>query len=314
MKINYNVKGAERKALADAISRELNAPVKYLGSPTFAYEVGGYTIDRNGMLRGEDNPGLVADLCGLHDFKAVSEAYDAPFSEAAPVPEDVQIPCEAALGGRVSPYRDYEEPPAYAEPDIHESGPAGMSTTPFVEGLRDEAEVWAEREMRRLQLEDANVPDYSNRGQYGGDYINETDRLVIEMPAEDFTDETFANLQKLVASKASLIKKAIGAEALPIEKTENTLKFPWFTFKPDNGAEVKAYTHFVTALCEMAKTQHRVNAVENPVDNEKYAFRCFLLRLGFIGAEYKAERKLLLSRLTGNSAFKNPTKAGADDE
>ena len=39
-------------------------------------------------------------------------------------------------------------------------------------------------------------------------------------------------------------------------------------------------------------------------ENEKYAFRCFLLRLGFIGTEYKKQRKILLSRLNGSSAFK----------
>lgn len=37
----------------------------------------------------------------------------------------------------------------------------------------------------------------------------------------------------------------------------------------------------------------------------EYAFRCFLLRLGFIGSEYKKERKILLKNLTGSSAFKN---------
>ena len=44
---------------------------------------------------------------------------------------------------------------------------------------------------------------------------------------------------------------------------------------------------------------------EKETDNDKYAFRCFLLRLGFIGSEYKAERKILLRNLTGSSAFKN---------
>jgi hypothetical protein len=55
----------------------------------------------------------------------------------------------------------------------------------------------------------------------------------------------------------------------------------------------------------MAKNQHRVTATEKAYDNEKYTFRCFLLRLGFIGPGYKTERKILLSRLTGSAAFKN---------
>jgi hypothetical protein len=75
--------------------------------------------------------------------------------------------------------------------------------------------------------------------------------------------------------------------------------------------EVKAYTHFIAALCKMSKDLKRVSATEHEVDNEKYAFRCFLLRLGFIGAEYKVERKILLKNLTGSSAFKN---GGADHE
>ena len=59
----------------------------------------------------------------------------------------------------------------------------------------------------------------------------------------------------------------------------------------------------------MAKNQKRVTAKDKDVDNDKYAFRCFLLRLGFIGAEYKADRKILLKNLTGSSAF----KGGATD-
>ena len=55
----------------------------------------------------------------------------------------------------------------------------------------------------------------------------------------------------------------------------------------------------------MERNQKRINAKEKEVDNEKYAFRCFLLRLGFIGAEYKAERKILLRNLSGSSAFKS---------
>lgn len=80
-----------------------------------------------------------------------------------------------------------------------------------------------------------------------------------------------------------------------------------------NPEAVKAYTHFVSALYDMARNQKRVTAKEKETDNDKYAFRCFLLRLGFIGEDYKAERKILLRNLSGSSAFKSP-KGGADDE
>jgi hypothetical protein len=55
----------------------------------------------------------------------------------------------------------------------------------------------------------------------------------------------------------------------------------------------------------LAKNQKRVNVTDKATPNERYAFRCFLLRLGFIGPEYKNERKILLKNLDGSSAFKN---------
>ena len=61
----------------------------------------------------------------------------------------------------------------------------------------------------------------------------------------------------------------------------------------------------------MAKEAKRITAKDKPVENEKYAFRCFLLRLGFIGDEFKTSRKILLKNFTGSSAFKN---GGASDE
>ena len=67
--------------------------------------------------------------------------------------------------------------------------------------------------------------------------------------------------------------------------------------------EIQAYMNFIAALSAMAKEAKRVTSKEKEVESEKYAFRCFLLRLGFIGAESKAQRKLLLSRLSGSAAF-----------
>lgn len=169
-----------------------------------------------------------------------------------------------------------------------------------------EAQAWAERQMRRMRLEDENIPDYSNRGPYGGDYIPDEDTLTIEMPLEGFTETALENLSRIIASKETLIKKAIGADALPLMKTETTLKFPWFRLGSE-PEEVNAYSLFITALCKSAKEQQRVTAKEKPVNNEKFAFRVFLIRLGFVGNEYKAARKILLNNLTGNSAFKNGT-------
>ncbi len=137
---------------------------------------------------------------------------------------------------------------------------------------------------------------------------SESTGLTIEMPIEKVKA---GNLTSLLDAKGGLIRKALGVDALPIEIGETTVKFPWFAELPEPD-EVKAYTHFIAALCEMSRNQKRVTAKEKAVDNEKYVFRCFLLRLGFIGTEYKAERKILLRNLAGSSAFKSGRKGGAD--
>ena len=128
--------------------------------------------------------------------------------------------------------------------------------------------------------------------------------LTIELPVHEFTDAAIENMRKIAASKAALIKKAVGASDLPIEKTDTVLRFSWFPAdaQPD---EIDAYSKLVTALCAAANHQKKVTAKERPVENEKFAFRVFLVRLGFVGAGTKSARAILLKNLSGNSAWKN---------
>ncbi len=311
MKLSYNVTGSERKSLIATISQELNAPTKYLGAPTFAYEVGGYHIDRVGTLTGEDNLDLEAAL-HIAGFDADGDTRE------------------------------------YDEPDTYESGLGGMGALPTPEEL--EAEAYAELEMKRMAVEAQNVPDHSNRGQYGGDEIPEdwadgmteeeelglgrqrresfqgengmrsddcpdtkSDTLTVEFPLKGFNPETLDNLAKLVNAKASLLKAALGTDDLPIKQTADTLQFPWFR-GTINAEHAEAYSTLISLLCNTAIQKKRVMAKEKEtVDNPKYAMRCFLLSLGFIGDEYKAARKILLSRLEGNSSWKNGKKTEVAD-
>lgn len=129
--------------------------------------------------------------------------------------------------------------------------------------------------------------------------------LTISIPLEKVD---LGNLMHLLEAKGELIKKALGIENTFIKEENETVLFPWFTnTQPD---EALAYTRFIAALCEMSIKQKRVTAKAKENENEKYAFRCFLLRLGFIGDEYKADRKILLSKLEGSSAFKSGQKGG----
>ena len=128
--------------------------------------------------------------------------------------------------------------------------------------------------------------------------------VCISMPKSLFTDSSLENLKALIAAKGNLIKKALGVDDLPIEVTDEKVSFPWFPVTPTPD-EMNAYDTFICKLCEMARNAKRVVAKEKETDNDKYAFRCFLLRLGFIGAEFKTERKILLRNLVGTSAFRS---------
>lgn len=132
--------------------------------------------------------------------------------------------------------------------------------------------------------------------------MESVDTLTISLP-DNLTEEDFVKLQNLVASKASLFKKALGTNDLTIQRGEGKISFPWF--HEADSTKVQVYTKLVTALCQMAKKSKRITAKEHEVPNEKYAFRCFLLRLGFIGSEYKDCRKILLEKLSGSAAYRD---------
>ena len=127
------------------------------------------------------------------------------------------------------------------------------------------------------------------------------DKLTIGIPRESLTDTALENLQKIIANKQTLFQRAFWMDSTEIEITDEKINFTWFPYTVD-GDEIAAYTQFISRLCDMARDAKRVSSKPTETDNDKYAFRCFLLRLGFIGKEYKTARKILLRNLTGNSA------------
>ncbi len=139
------------------------------------------------------------------------------------------------------------------------------------------------------------------------------DGLTVSLPKESFTEAALDNLDRLLESKGSLIRKAFGIEEAVYTLTDDRLTFAWLTgdITPEKA---KACRDFIGRLCEMAKRQKRVTARVRAVTNEKYAFRCFLLRLGLIGAEYKTTRKILLRNLSGSAAWRDGHRKEAPDD
>lgn len=144
------------------------------------------------------------------------------------------------------------------------------------------------------------------------------DAITISLPIQGIDDPTINRLRNLVSSKATVLKAALEAPELPIELDSEKISFPWFTYHGIDG-EVDAYQKLVFALIETAKKLKYVSETEKPQDNLKYAMRLFLVRLGFVGEEYKQARKILLRNLSGNCSWKSghapehDSKGGASD-
>ena len=205
---DYRLSGSNRKPLVEAISQILGQPAVYQGAPSFAYRIGGYTVDRNGVLS-----------------------------------------CEANT-----------------RPEIVKT---------LVEALRERGFV-----------------------------AENSDFLTVEIPRAGFTEQALINLQKIVDSKATLLKLALDTDNLEITTDGEKIYFPWFRTH-DIAGESDAYIRLISAICDMAKRQKRVTATEKPIENAKFSMRLFLIRLGFIGDEYKNARKILLRNLNGNSSWKH---------
>lgn len=85
--------------------------------------------------------------------------------------------------------------------------------------------------------------------------------------------------------------------------TKGTVEFRLFNSTLHAG-ELKAYIQFCLAVTARALNTKKASALPYRTDNEKYTFRCWLLRLGLIGEEFKTCRYHLLKNLEGNSAWR----------
>lgn len=136
----------------------------------------------------------------------------------------------------------------------------------------------------------------------GDDFCFEEYRIEISLPRDKFTDEALQNLKNLVNARKTIMQRAFECADLELVIDNEKISFPWF--KPGTSKAIKAYSEFVAAIGEMAIKQVRISSTEKEIVNEKYEFRCFLMKLGFIGDEFKETRKILLQNLSGSSAFR----------
>jgi hypothetical protein len=140
--------------------------------------------------------------------------------------------------------------------------------------------------------------------------VNAPDCISLGFPKEGMSELAIENVKKLIAAKAPLIKMALELTELPVEVEEDRISFPWLAGTAPHEM-VDATARLLAAIIQLSKKLKRVTVIERDTDNPRYAFRCFLLRLGFIGDEYKTVRKYLMKGIPGNGSKRH---IPADDE
>lgn len=166
----------------------------------------------------------------------------------------------------------------------------------------------------------------------------------LTLPMEGHTAKTLRNLINMIYSKQELIRKSLdanrdllnedfvlGINQVPLETMEDfkiaiegmdwdqgirfNLDEHTLAFKIElHPSKVDAAINLFALVNKNALAQHYASFKVKPTANEKYTFRTWLLRLGMIGDKYKKVRKELLTSLSGNGAFKDPSRAGENDE
>ena len=283
MKVNYNIQKEERKAMVGIISKVLGEKPAYCGAPSFSYKVGAFEITKAGILCFDD----------AADEATVTRVRTA-LREAGFTSKDGE---NEAFCGDTGADESIQTETAENEPAAVETAEIELSQTKTAADEPTAVETEADEQ---IQMETSEEPAPTEEAMAEAD----EDSLSISLPRSLFTETALQNLDALLLSKGRLIRHAFDIREATYTLTDDRIAFAWLhgTITDETA---KAYATFISKLCEMVRTQKRVTAKEKIVDNEKYAFRCFLLRLGMIANAYKVSRKILLQNLTGSSAFKS---------
>ena len=275
MKKNYGVTGSERKAMAQVIGQAVGMEPVYMKMPTCAYAISNIIVNRIGEVIWDERT----------DDATMEKVFEA-------------------LAGAGYTAQDEEEVAAEAAPEV------GAENEPVVEP------------------EPAPLPEV------------ETVELTVSVPMTRHTGNSLRNLVNLIYTRAGLINKALGTsfaaeqglidalseieslrtaedfrKAVAAYEEEHGQALSGITFTPEtitfsslpetaDAERLTAFTELVAMMTKQALDQKRIQAKAVNEENEKYALRIWLTRLGMNGPEFKTTRKILMENLTGHSAFR----------
>lgn len=330
LKFELNV--AERKTLAKRMEELTGIHPYYTKAPLYSYDIGNYTIDREGNLLVEPENADAEVLTALLNEGLIRggeniEEADIQTENVEPVPDDAE---EAELE-----QTEIEQEPVEAEPEMP------------MEQEAETSEVEAEPEDTESVEQDSEPGEVQDSDEGETDDQPEEVPLDLELafPVSQHNGVTLRNLVNLIYSRGKLIGKATGGhfhvdkglveelkddrhtfaianfinavsnyeaqhgEALEgLKITSEKVIFTGFPTAPDHE-HLTAFGHLAILMNQQALTQKRIQAKEVADENEKYALRIWLLRLGMNGPDFKETRKLLMENLSGHAAFRTNEEA-----
>lgn len=338
LKFKLNV--AERKTLAKRMEELTGIHPYYTKAPLYSYDIGSYTIDRNGNLLVEPenadaellttllNEGLIRggeSIESTDDQMENTEPTD--HLEEDPVTEDTEAEPEVMDEQELEDADTAEDEPAEAEAE-EASEPDNTAEDDATEDEPDAEEPESE-EQPEAEDQPEEVPL----------------DLELAFPVSQHNGVTLRNLVNLLFSRGKLIGKATGGhfhveEGLVEKLKDDSCTFAIMNFinavsdyEAEHGAALEGlkittekvtFTGFPTApdhehltafaqlavlMNQQAISQKRIQAKDVNDENEKYALRTWLLRLGMNGPDFKETRKILMEKLSGHAAFRTDEEA-----
>ena len=317
MRIQTNT--TDRKALVKAIAEELHTEYRYLRTPTYAYEVGDFTVDRDGNIIGEDFTPLMGFL--LRNGYITEDALAAQ-TEPADEPAEEEMPVEEAA-------------------DETANEPADEPAEEHIDVPTDEE---AEKDTPEEPSDDTPEETNSNTdSELLTSMLSVIDEQTITIPAPDITVEQLRNLTYILYSRQYILNlmtcgdtiqipealvqslkntlpdtpehfsefldiyRRFGLKGFDFKDGQFSLTFPFYETEPTKWT---AFAGLQGRILQMAWTATRVfpELMKPEEEAEKYTAHMWLQRMGYKGPEMKEQRNILLKHLHGYCAFSNGAK------
>ena len=263
LKFEMNI--ADRKTLANRMEELTGIHPYYTRAPLYAYDIGNYTIDRDGNLLVEPENAdaeLLTTLLNeglIRGGESIESTDDQP--EAEDQPDEVPLDLELAF-----PTSQHN----------------GVSLRNLVNLIYSRGRLISKAT--------------------GGHFHVDTD--LVETLRDDSCTYTVANFIEALKSYEAQCGTAM--EGLVI--TEEKVSFTGFPTASDYD-HLTAFGHLAILMNQQAISQKRIQAKDVNDENEKYALRTWLLRLGMNGPDFKETRKILMENLSGHAAFRTDEEA-----